>query len=186
MQMEKIQNNIELKEYKIFVEGLISNKDNRVFYNNSKEHAAIVMSNIFKNSNSIVRINCGGLHGKISSNKEYLFELDNFLFRDKTKLFILLENDSKIHEDVRAILSFYQKYFPDKISIKKSDAFFREIKNNNKVHFAVGDDSYRIEYDVDKYLARCSFNNSQEASELATIFDGLFKDTTRVSEVILN
>lgn len=78
-----------LNDYQNYIDNLSSTKSSEIFLNSSREHAVIIMSNIFKTAREEVLILAGDLFGGISNQKLYWVELIKFLNRGG-KLNILL------------------------------------------------------------------------------------------------
>ena len=69
------------KNYSELVEKLASNKDGLIFLNSGKEHASIVMSNIFKYSTKNVKIFAGDFNGSVCGDSNYQREFKKFVER---------------------------------------------------------------------------------------------------------
>lgn len=174
---ETIEYKQTLEEYAEFVASLANNNNGTVFYNTGKDHASIVMSNIFYNSNDTIRMLSGNLKGDICGSDTYLLGLFSFLRKEKSKIQIMLEEFDKnvININIFNALKYYKRVYPSKVIIKKTNSIFIDDDNKEKVHFLVGDTSkYRIEYNTKNYLARCSFNNPKDSEYLINIFDDEF------------
>ena len=68
-----------LKKYKDAIEKLAEAKSRDVIQNNDAKHAAIVISTMFKNANSVIRIFSKNLSGDISVNNDFLNDLTMLL-----------------------------------------------------------------------------------------------------------
>jgi len=144
------------------------------FLNSSIEHAGIIFSNIFRKAENYIYIYAGDLNGGISSQNQYWFELLNFLSKNKSEhLKILL---SKYNPDNIPDLFFRinEPEFISKIEVKYIDK--PVMMNEKEFHFCVADGlMYRLETDVELFLAQGSFNNVDVSKSLETIFENLFK-----------
>ncbi len=177
----------EIEKYKIFIEDIIATNNGDTFYNSGAEHASLVMSKIFSSSNDIVRIHCGNLKGDVCGDKEYLNSLDNFLSKKNTQLHILMgiNAQEEMNKSLKKTLKFFQDNYDNKLKIKITQKTFSE-SSGNKVHFSTGDDkSFRLEYNTEEYMARCSFNNPKTNKNLAIAFDNLFNNDEVTKNLIL-
>lgn len=184
MKEKELIANQTLVEYADYVANLANSNNGTVFYNTGKDHAAIVMSNIFYNSDDKIRMLSGNLKGDICGSDIYLSGLSSFLRKEETSIYIMLEEFDKnvININILNILKYYKRIKPSKIIVKKTDSVFIDDDNNEKVHFLVGDTSkYRIEYNTSNYLARCSFNNQSDSDYLIRIFDDEFAKSNEIS-----
>ena len=147
------------------------------FMNSSKDHAAIVMSTIFRESRNHIRIFAEDLAGPISSNDNYRNELLSFILRDG-KLDIILqkksqEEDSMVHLLLQIKGGKVLNKYSNNININYTSEKCKLGKFEN-VHFCIGDDSmYRIETDTKKFLAQCSLFDSTIAGVLINKFNNI-------------
>jgi hypothetical protein len=166
----------DYEAYKARIENLAANKDGMIFFNSGKEHAAIVMSNIFKYSKSSLKILAGDFNGAVCGNADYITQLKSFLNR-KGKLEILMDdyNSEKINNPFAEVIKFYSFFNKDLVSVKKTNGKLIDSETQKPIHLTIGDnDKFRYEYDTNQYSAKCSFNNQTIASTLAGHFDTLF------------
>lgn len=179
----------ELARYKEFVSELAANKDGKTFFNSGKDHASVVMSNIFKYSNNTIRMHSGNLNGDVCKDSDYISNLDNFLAHDNTKLYLSLDqyDDKKMNREIYTLLKFYQRNYTSKVIVKTTKGYFIDNDTRQKTHFIVGDDSmYRLEYNTSDYQARCSFSNEEDCKVLINLFDTLFNNPNQATDLILN
>lgn len=162
--------NNDLNDYQNYIDNLSSTKSSEIFLNSSREHAVIIMSNIFKTAKDEVLILAGDLFGGISNQKLYWVELIKFLNRGG-KLNILLTKfeNNKIPD---LFFRIDQDEYADQVKVGILD---KPVLDNqgNEIHFTVGDKrSFRFEHDINKFLAYGSFN-SNSAKDLASLFSKL-------------
>jgi hypothetical protein len=169
---------VNLEEYKKSIESLANNRDSMIFMNSGNEHAAIVMGNIFKHSKQDIRIFAGNLNGAVSGDDYYQEHLSNFLDSGGKLKILLQEFDKNNPPEIFNLFSSVDFFYPENVEIKLSNTTLVSEDTETKVHFTVGDSSmYRIENDVEKYLAKGSFNNPDKANYLIEIFDEIFEET---------
>jgi len=163
-------------KYKNAIQDLANNRSKLSFNNSGPIHASIVISNIFKHSNDIVRIYANNMNGEISNHGDYLSELDSFLQSNKRLWLILDKYPLQKSEAYNKIFTASQK--SNKIQIRRSTAdMTREIAYNftQETHFITGDDTmFRIEYDNHMHQALCSFNNVKKTKKIIRTFDKFF------------
>lgn len=178
-----------MNQYREYIKDLAKNDKNVVFNNSGPEHAALVMSTIFETAKKRIRILAGSFSGEISKNDEYRRTLEKFLSHggnvqvllDKKK-FDSLEKEPKIFD----ILRFYSIVNPEQVSIRKYNTpVVRSEKGASdvhEVHFTVADDKmYRVEDNIDTFVAFGNFNDEKTAKSLNTIFDNIFTVSEPIS-----
>jgi len=171
----------ELLNYTEFVENLASKGKDEVFFNSGPEHAAIVMSRIFKYSNKEVRILCGGFNGAVSNDEEYLKYLEAFLQRGG-RLKILAEEDlSKGASKIFKILKKHRQ------NVELYLTHSRVTLKDTPVHFAVGDDKMlRLETGTRDYTAQVNFGDASEADIFIRLFDNNLMPGSKEKPISLN
>lgn len=171
-----------LMDYSEAVENLAKFKSSLLFSNTDNEHAAIVMENIFKYSESIVRIFANNFSGKISNKQNYCDGLNSFLSRSRTKLHVLFDSDPNPDSSIgyRIIRDFKDKN-PNscRIIIKKaSDEFKKRVSEVLRIgeHFTLGDHRmFRLEFNSELHEAVACFNDPKLVSRLGQVFDNEIK-----------
>jgi len=166
-------NTFDLK-YKNAIDELANKQSSLSFNNSGPTHASIVISNIFKHTESIMRIYAKNMNGEISKIGDYLEQLQKFLESpkelrilidelpyNKSKAFDLVTNDSKSNISI--------KFASDEL--RKEIAFWY----NPGTHFITGDSKmFRLEYDSNGHQALCGFNNISQVKTLNRMFDKHF------------
>ena len=167
-----MSDNKSIEEYKIAIERLAKNQSDLVFNNSGIEHAAIVLSNIFKNSD-VVKIYANDMNGEISSQGCYNQSINEFISRGGN-LQIVLDNITNISSTLRSIIN--KKSAEIKISNNEFRDSLKFISKNNQLnYFAVGDNKMvRIEVDNKSHKALCSFNLPDTGKVLSNFFDTRF------------
>jgi hypothetical protein len=161
-----------MQNYINFVELLAREGQDKVFFNSGPNHAAVVMSRIFKYSNDIVRIYCGGFNGTVSNDEEYLTYLQCFLER-KGKVYILAQNDyTKSQGKIFKVLNKYK----DQVEMYLTSSRVTYTTTKKSIHFTVGDQKMlRVETGIDDYTAQVNFGNEKDAKRFITVFDELLE-----------
>lgn len=165
-------------KYRSEIERLASTGTNFFVPNSNNVHARIILSNIFKQSNSHIKILAKNLCGDVSKD-EYITELESAINR-KIKIEIKLESNSN-SENSKAIelIRQYKKNptFSDNVSIglvKTSNLELLKLHNKKMYNFCVGDSKmFRLETDTENYVAIANFNDSFTCNKLTSIFDNL-------------
>ncbi len=168
-----------LTVYQRSIESLAENKDSMVFLNSGKEHAAIVMGNIFKHAKENVRIFAGNFNGAVSCNPYYQENLSNFLKRGGNLKILLQEYNKNKPPEIFNLFTSFDFFYPENVDLKVSNATVVSDIDKNAVHFAIGDETmYRLENDTENYIAKGSFNDSEKSKYLIKIFDEIYQDST--------
>lgn len=172
-----------MENYKTYIENLAKSKDGMMFQNSSPEHACIVMTTIFKNSEKDIRIFAGNLNGRVSNNedknlkKDYIDSLIKFIEEKKGNVKIILDEfDEKfLKSELFSKLQLYLFLYPKRVQIKKLNTSIFSDNEKEKFHFTVGDDyMFRFENDTNSFSALGSFNNKDFSQKLITFFDKNF------------
>lgn len=153
--------------YRIAIENLAKNSSSSLFENSGPSHAAIVMGNIFKNSNKSVKIFAGDFNGAVSDNPYYLEGLKSYLAKGKP-IQIIFENNPNPESKALELIKLSTN---GNISVKKlrSDATISQKK-----HFVIGDDKmFRLETSKKDYEALCSFNQPDFVKKLESVYSEL-------------
>lgn len=165
-----------MNNYLRYIQGLAKENSTESFVNSGPQHAAIVMSTIFKNAKNYIYLFSGNLNGDISNNEEYQKQLSGFLIRGG-ELKILLQKHSESSEPKIFNLFRFFSNVGSKISIKKHPYQIVDNNANKEVHFVVADDKmYRLENDTEKYLAVGSFNDISQSLSLKETFLDIYGD----------
>ncbi|MDR3245655.1 MAG: hypothetical protein LBT50_04410 [Prevotellaceae bacterium] len=174
-----------LESYRKAVEFLAKNKVDDLIFNSGDEHAAIIFSNIFSNSDYQVKIFAGNLQNAVTEKPEYISSIAGLLYRG-ARLEILLDNfDDSVKKDSDLFKKLH--YYEKRVSIKCTNTRFYATRVTDDghvkdhVHFCTGDSGmYRLETDTEKRSARCNFNDSPFVEFLNGLFDETFKTAQTV------
>lgn len=166
----------ELKEYQQQVEFFANTKNSIPLTNSSKEHAEIIMSNIFRTTEKYVYIFAGSLKGDVSS-QMYLCELNKLLVRNTSSIKVVLESkpsSDNASEVLKLLFNLKKNSGKKEISIKylnQGDAAII-FNGGNVKHFTIADDRmFREEDDTRNYLATASYNNPAKVAELISLYN---------------
>ena len=181
-------NNTPIEEYRDFIKYLADSKDTRIFLNSDEEHALEVLVQLLRQATQSIKIFAGCLYEHVGNQPEYISELSNFIERGG-ELRILLNkyNQEKAKESqlFKRLAMYAKKEHNIEVKETKAKAFFK-ADPGQEIHFTVVDNlGYRIETDIEKRTARCSFNDSNIATATSEFFDKLYTDQ-RAQQIDLN
>ena len=91
----------DLQEYAKAVAFMAETKSSNIFLNSGEEHALLVFSNIFRNSQKVVQLLAGNLSNNVTEADEYQEAIVSFLRKPNSRLEILLDRyeDGKKSKD---------------------------------------------------------------------------------------
>jgi hypothetical protein len=165
-----------MNEYREYIRNLAEQDSDVVFHNAGNKHAALVMGTMFEFANDNVKIFAGNFSGDVSNLEDYRVGLEKYLCKGK-KLQILLQEE-KLNGDKEPnlfqLLRLYYIVNPEQIEIRKHPSKVMQSEGN-EIHFATADNKmYRLEDDIVSFTATGSFNDTETAKKLNTIFDKIF------------
>lgn len=174
-------------DYKEYIESLAAGSESVEFYNSGPEHAAIVLSTIFKTARRCVKVYCANMLSEAVSNSEdYRKAVDEFLERftvvdnQNPPLQIIFSNPIK---DAFRRTPIYEVLYKhrNKIQIKSINAGVENIRYKGiPAHFTCADDRmYRLETDIVNKKAFGNFNDTQGAMVVTNAFDWWWNDADR-------
>lgn len=164
--------------YKLFVKQLADNHDSRIFLNSDEDHALAVFVQLFQIAQKEIKIFAGCLCKHVGNQPEYVVALSEFIERGGT-LHVLLndydEKAAKVSILYKRLAYYISKGYPVEIKTTTARPYLSRDPNKKPIHFTEVDCvAYRIETDIDKRTAECSFNNPAMAGAISTFFDGLY------------
>ena len=168
-------------EYAANIFRLAENRDDKVFYNSSAEHAMIVHQALAKTANEYIYIFSSSMCSEISNNNEYLDYLKDFLNDKSHEIRIVFTDFSEafLKMPIAKLLATY----PLQVSIKKYPG--KVLYNGYPAHFTVTDDrAFRLETDIENHMAFGNFNSPSQALALKEVFDRIYQSKL-ASEVTL-
>ena len=157
-----------MENYLDFVESAARDGQDKIFFNSGPNHAAIVMSRIFKYSKEVVKIYCGGFNGTISNDEDYLKYLEVYLFNGGKLEIIVEQNLSNGPSKIFKVL----KKYPNNISIFQTNSRITDSTTMKPIHFTIGDNKMtRVETDTTDYTAQVNFGSQSQAEMLNIVFE---------------
>lgn len=167
-----------MNNYKDFVSILARDHVDKLFLNSDKEHALVVLVEIFKNAHNTLRIFAGSLCKEVANSPEYVEALSDFIERGGTVRILLNNYDEKlaINSNLFKRLAYYTSEGRD-ILVRQNPAkpYLKNDPAKKEIHFTVADEvAYRIETDITLRTAECNFNNPAMAKGIVLFFDNLF------------
>ena len=173
-----------MNNYKRFVADLASERSDMTFLNSDKDHAIEVLTQIFKHSNSDVRIFAGSLCSDVGNSLDYIESLSDFIERGG-KVHILLNKYDSESAKSSSLFKRLAYYISENKSIivkqTSSKPYFSNDPEKKEIHFTLGDDkAYRIETDISKRMAECNFNNPMVAKIYIDFFEKLFNQDNAI------
>lgn len=169
-----------MEEYKFFVSNLADNSINRIFLNSDKEHALVVLANLFRHANKEIRIFAANLCENIGDEPEYIEAISEFIEREGHVRILL----NKYNEDLLKKSNLFKRlayyvYYGSDVIVKTTSIrpFLSKDPEKKEVHFTVMDETgYRIETDIENRTAECNFNSPVMAKGMVNFFDKIFDD----------
>lgn len=159
-------------EYEVFVQDLAKRKDAKTFSNQSRSHALTILHNVFDSAEKYVDIFSGNLDPAVYDNEKLLDSVKNFIEKRGGKVNVLLQE-----EVCEARLSDSNNFIGTILANSDNGCSIQVVTQNNNLakadkHFLVADDRiYRVELDIVKHTAVCSFQESSIAINLRALFD---------------
>lgn len=143
------------------------------FNNKGKDHAILVMSEIFAKSHKRIKIFAGNFDGSVSNNALYTSKLQEFLGKaPDTSIEVVFEQTPNPNSKALLLLKEKKNRCPNQVSLKLAlpeqiKKFQKYIVNEtNMIHFTIGDNEknifnkYRCETDVRKFVAILNFDDN--------------------------
>jgi hypothetical protein len=159
-----------LEEYRDYVQMLARKRDGEAFYNESLDHAAVIVENMFGSSRSRISILTENLIPRMFGPKEVLEKVKLFLSDPRHTLQVLYERDvspgNPFLESIRMSANAKVRRVPE------------DVQEKYKFHFLVMDgDSYRYSKDKTEPSAVAAFGDKTGAANLEAIFSTLWKQS---------
>ncbi len=147
--------------------------------NKNEEYAAAFYAELFRNTDSTVKIFCEGAHSCIWRNPEFQEGFENLLKTPSITVLILTEENVENVELFPEYLQTIIKRKPENLQFRHLNQEAREIISSRfeeDVNFAVFDnDKFRFEFDKTHYTAYGSFNDPEIVEEIQRYFDTAFE-----------
>ena len=159
----------DLRKYQELLEDSAKSNSNWPILNEGNEHAAILMTTIFKHATQYVYMYSNSFNTDITSYDIYYEALKGCIER-QVKVEVLLKDKPKANN-----LSLQLIKDSNKGSVRVLNSFqydtLTKVLNSENINFAVADDKiYRLEYDTEKRKATSSFNAANIAEVLKEKF----------------
>ena len=186
LQKKQYLEKLKLKKYHDFLESLACTNSGRTFSNGGIEHAAILMSVLFQNTQDIARVYSIGFRPELITRLPYWESLNRFLDDPNHVLKVLVESDKYV-DDLPIRLLRKKKEArsregkDDTISVRKINEECRkrisDVFGDEHCNFAIFDkEKYRYEYDPENFRAYGSFNQPDNCNILKNEFEHAFED----------
>lgn len=169
--------NLPLFVYRARIEALAEKRTGQPMYNDSVEHAVIILQNIFLHAHHSVKILTGELNPEAYARRGIVEDVKHFIEDDRHNLQILFEAESlgdkkKInrHPFLREIAGC------DRVQLRHVPQGLQQMYN---FHFVLMDeDSYRFEPDKERFGAVAAFGDKDGGMNLARLFSVLWEKST--------
>lgn len=180
---EVMERDLYLKEKELYLESietLAKEKISLVYKNKGNEYAAIVLSRIFKYSDSTVRIFANSLSDSpVTRDTEYRQFLRTFIEEKGGVVKVLLEQEPISVSEVYKYLLEKSKELPDRVFVKIANE--KVEMSEREINFTVGDsDKFRIEVEKEERKAFGSFNDVEYSKKLIDIFEAIFSKSKSI------
>lgn len=165
----------DLKGYENFLRKLAENDSSTIISNGGKDHAVILYSVLFDNTDKEVRIFCQSGNSEVWQDPVFIEALDKFLEKPGTDLKVLTAGEPSLAS------RWTDKGNVDAFHIQEADKelIYTHFRNR-KCNFAVFDKKrYRYEFNCDEFKAYGSFNAPEDSNEMAEMFDAAFVNASR-------
>ena len=169
--------------YRAKVEMLANRRKGEPVYNDSIEHAAIILQNVFSHAHHSVKILTGELNRDAYGRRSIVDAVKRFVGDDSHTLQILFENEGLTAEQIfeehpllRAIAG------NDRVHLRRVP---RNLQESYGFHFVLMDsDGYRFEPDKRKFGAVAAFGDEAGGKHLGELFSTLWERSTDVQHAI--
>lgn len=183
----------EMEQYRIAVQNYARDGVNYLFHNKGDEHALIILSNIFKNAKSHIRIAANKLYNdEVVNTIEYVESMKAFLDKKDTRLDILITTKPTKEEVTEYgpentlywMLYNHPAYRQGRVEIKEGQGRFFRNEEGVQVDFCTGDEKmFRLEGDIVKRQAIANFNDEDATRQLIEAFDKVYPSLTSKVEL---
>ena len=177
---------IPLFLYRSRIERLAYERTGEPVYNDSVEHAAIILHNLFLHAHRSVKILTGELNKEAYGRRTIIDAAMRFLEDDSHEISILFENGDlsrdetlQQHPFLRAVKSNNNK----RVNLLQVPS---DVQDRYGFHFVlIDDDSYRFEPDKAKLGAVAAFGDRAGGKHLHSLFSELWKRSSASLEPIV-
>ncbi len=166
-----------MDEYSLLVRTLALRRDGHPLYNESIDHASIVVENLFRSARKSIDVLSGDMNPRVFGRNEVIEEANLFLISNpEHKIRVILEKDLP---NARKIHPFFKKFgnLPN-VELHIAPA---ELQARYNFHFIVVDeDCYRFENDRTLPAAVVAFGDQDGATHLGSLYDKLWSKSAQV------
>jgi len=174
-----------MTEYEETIKWLAKARKNEVFYNSSESHATVVLSSMFENAEHYVHTVCGDLCGDLSTNSEFIKQVENFLSSDPNRKFYVLFDAYNEKFGETKLAKILLKYSEQVQTRRLKDAAYLTYKGI-RAHLTISDNrAFRLEINVDDKMAFGNFNDKEKAKIFDDVFNRYFSDDEHTEPIDL-
>ena len=156
-----------LLDYKNWLNEISTSNSTTPIFNDGKERAALLMSQIFRSATDHVYIYSRCMNPELTSIDVYYYSLQECLNRG-VQISVLLQEDKP--SDSRILIEA-AKNGSIKVLSPEQQKILQTSLDGNNYHFTVADSKiFRLEYDVKDFKAIASFNGEKIAKDLEETF----------------
>lgn len=161
-----------LDEYRAIVENAVMTKNGEIIFNNSHDHAAVLIENLFKYGQGTINVLSGTLNASVFCNPGVLQNIESFLGTKDNKIRILLDDQDKIDKKDHMFISKYSTH--KDIQFKKMR---EDLKKKIGYHFVVNGNNYRFEKNKQLPSAIAAFGDLDFSKTLHDAFEKLWNNS---------
>jgi len=176
--MEIEKNDVYSDMVSILNKGINGVSSDKIFLNEGKEHANVVLSKIFESANTKVNMLTGCMDDNVLLTDSFKKSLNSFLMKDNSELNIIFVQDITLDKDKCQLIGLTEN-FKSKVNLYKFKGNVSHDSQN--CHFTTADDKmFRFEYDIKDFKAKCSFNRPEQVTYLNEKFEEIKVSSERV------
>lgn len=182
-----------MEQYRTAVQNYARDGVDYLFHNRGDEHALIILSNIFRNARSHIRIVANRLYNdEVVNTEEYIGSMKAFLDQKDTRLSIFITTKPTKEEVTQYgpettfywMLYNHPAYRQGRVEIKEGQGSFFKNPDGRQVNFCTGDDRmFRLENNIEERQAIANFNDERSTRQLIEAFDSVYPGLTSKVEL---
>lgn len=163
-----------MADYSSRVERLAAKRTGEPVYNESLEHATVILRNMFAHAQHSVKILTGELNQAAYGTREIVDEARRFLQDPEHTIFILYEDDVLSDEQSKRNHPFLRAVEgQDRIQMRLVP---KDFQDRYAFHFVLMDeDSYRFEPNKQKFGAVAAFGDNEGGNNLGRLFEEIWE-----------
>lgn len=166
-------NNEQILKFARIVENYAKDKDTGLYSNSGPIHAAIVLGNIFNNTEKSIYAFVEDLNGTVSNNPYCVQYFDKMLKNNDIDINYILRKNPLINADEpkKVVINKLLRRRDNDRGNTKLFILKNEYHNIFENNFTLSDEiAYRYEDDIKNYIAKFSFNDKKTSETLLDIF----------------